>query len=604
MRPSILNHHSDASYRPAVDGMRAMAVMAVFLYHLNPAWLPGGFVGVDVFFVISGYVITLSILRDYSAKRFSLWVFYQRRIARIFPHALLVTLACLLVSPFIYSPEELGAVGSAAIAAAFAVANLKYAVQGSYFEFPSDIQPLLHFWSLGIEEQFYFFWPMILIGLKKRRASSSRGFMPIIVFLLISFLICLVLTYVKSAWAFYLTPARAWELLCGCLLAMLHRHSDFKTNSWVPMCQVLGITMVMCSFIFVGEHVFPGVLALFPVLGTMLMLGFDRAPFGWVERFLSRPCFIWIGKLSFALYLWHWPVFCLIDYHFLALGTFERMFLKTVVSMAFSLLGFYLVERPMRSYLGQKRTTFSAYAFFVIGVSVLLIIGLSVRLNQFTNINVSLADVKHGGYRLDPADPSGKIVLMGDSHAGMYGKTLVEIAEQLDLQCHIISVHSTNPLPGSALWEEYIQYLKKARPDIVLYVVSWGAKVERGQLDQLQKGIDTVLNHAGHVILLTSPPRLPVTSPRKEVRASGNATFVEDAQEGMRRRVANRLIYELRSERVRVIETETYFLIQDEFIPFMDEHGRQLFYDRGHLSYYGTSMLKESLSEAIQDLLK
>src|SRR6202158_5809525 len=172
-------------------------------------WLPGGFVGVDVFFVISGFLITSILLREYERNSFSLWKFYQRRIARLFPAFFTVALATLLVASFIYSAQDLASCGAHLVSATSSVANLKYMWQGNYFTISPDAQPFLHYWSLSVEEQFYMFFPCILLVLYLRANSYKTVILTILCGA--SLVMCVSLTYQKPQWAFYLLPTRAWE---------------------------------------------------------------------------------------------------------------------------------------------------------------------------------------------------------------------------------------------------------------------------------------------------------------------------------------------------------------------------------------------------------
>ncbi len=208
-----------AEYRPEIDGLRAIAVLAVMLFHLNRRWLPGGFFGVDVFFVISGYLITSVILRDCHGGRFKFGRFYQRRIARLLPAFLAVALATVGGAALIYSPQDLATTGATLSAAAASVANLKFLLQGNYFALSPDSQPFLHCWSLSVEEQFYLLFPAAFLLLYRQ---SSRYRTQILAAFFGASLLCYVaLTRGRPEWAFYLLPARAWELLAGAILAMV-----------------------------------------------------------------------------------------------------------------------------------------------------------------------------------------------------------------------------------------------------------------------------------------------------------------------------------------------------------------------------------------------
>ncbi len=595
-------NNKDNQYRPSIDGMRGIAVLGVFVYHLNPSWLPGGFVGVDIFFVISGYVITLMILRDIVERRFYLITFFQRRIARIFPHSFVVTLVCLSYSCFVFSPEELGAIGTASMAVVLGVANVKFAFQGDYFDFWPDIQPLLHCWSLGVEEQFYLLWPILLVGLHNRQFTSVKCLFILFALLLSSLLMCIVLTTVNNELAFYLIPTRAWELLSGCILAIISVKRTNKINPLNSLFQIVGLLIIIFSFYFIREKDFPGIQAFAPVLGAILLVGIDRQQIGSLEKLLSKKEFVWVGRLSYSIYLWHWPVFCLLDYQFLTIGPNERTLFKILVSLGFAIGGFYFIEKPLRNYLGQRGHQLRVFGLFFTGVVILLVFGFVVGLQNYSNVNILISDVANGGRCIYQEKPSGKMVLIGDSNAGMYGKSFVEIANQLNFQGHILSVHSTDPMPGSKLWEEYIKFLEHARPDIVIFVASWGSKLTTQHRLDFQHNLEKIHRYARQVVIITKPPNLPLSSPRAEIRKTGSITFLEKEIEKEKRRSANRYLITLESDWVTVLKTDDYFLNPDGSIRFLDNQGQQLFYDRTHLSYYGASLLKSDLVKIIQDL--
>ena len=235
-------------YRPELDGLRAIAVMAVLLFHLDATWLPGGFAGVDVFFVLSGYLVTSILLRDHDAGRLQLRTFYQRRIARIFPAFLTMALVTLLAARFCYSSWDYASAGAAFSAALLSIANFHLLGQGNYFQLSTDAQPLLHTWSLSVEEQFYLIFPFLFALLLK---TPPRGRLLLTwVVVLLSFATGLFLTATKPIHAFYLLPSRAWEMLAGSLLA-LHaapRRPVKTAPSHLPALG--GLAAILASFLF------------------------------------------------------------------------------------------------------------------------------------------------------------------------------------------------------------------------------------------------------------------------------------------------------------------------------------------------------------------
>jgi len=332
-----------AQYRPDVDGLRAIAVMLVLNYHGFVQAMPGGFVGVDVFFVISGFLITGIIARDLEQQRFSLATFYVRRIRRIFPALVVVLCAVLLLGWLWMLPAAFAQLGSDTFASAAFLANIALLLQSGYFDVESSKKPLLHLWSLGIEEQFYLVWPPILMLAVRMRLSivtvaASLG--------IASFVLNVALIGSNPVATFYLPFTRAFELLLGAVLACRWNavsQSEAASNwrAW------LGIALIAAAAVFLDSHsAFPGWWALLPVVGTALLIS---APSSWLcRRVLSNPALVWIGLISYPLYLWHWPLLVFFaNIKFAPLTLIEReLILLATVPLAWATYRF--VEMPIR----------------------------------------------------------------------------------------------------------------------------------------------------------------------------------------------------------------------------------------------------------------
>lgn len=312
MRPSNLQ-----DYRPDIDGLRALAIVSVVIFHAFPAEFAGGFIGVDVFFVISGFLITRILLKHCQAGTFTFTDFYARRIRRIFPALIVVLAACLVMGWFALLAHEYRQLGKHVAAAAGFVSNLALLGEAGYFDNASETKPLLHLWSLGIEEQFYLLWP-VLIWWVWKKGLNQLAVMGLVVVVSFAWNIWLVKT--DQAAAFYLPQTRVWELAVGGLLACveLHRKPRFlhgRSNPWnesVPHgLSLLGAGLLLYGFVTIDKaDAFPGWQAWIPVLGVALVL---RAGGGaWLNRtVLARPAMVWVGLISFPLYLWHWPLLSL-----------------------------------------------------------------------------------------------------------------------------------------------------------------------------------------------------------------------------------------------------------------------------------------------------
>ncbi len=343
------------TYRPEIDGLRAVAVLAVLLFHAT-GLLPGGFAGVDVFFVISGYVITSMLAAELDAGRFSLVRFYERRVRRLFPALAVTILVTAAASAMILLPLDLKAMGKSAVAAALMVSNVLFWDEAGYFDAAAQTKPLLHTWSLAIEEQFYLVYPLLLAALWK--LGRRR--------LLWTLALLFGLSLAAAAWtapdqpltAFYLAPFRLWELMLGGLIA-LRPVRRLEGDVFAG----LGVAMIATSFfIFNAESDFPGWPALLPTVGTALVLNGARAGMVVARALAVRPA-VFVGKISYSLYLVHWPLIVLLEYrHDARLGLMGGLAVIGV-SLVLAWLSWRFVEQPFRQHApGRPLRVFSRAA--------------------------------------------------------------------------------------------------------------------------------------------------------------------------------------------------------------------------------------------------
>src|SRR5258707_5569718 len=292
-----------AKYRPDVDGLRAVAVMLVLNFHAFPDATPGGFIGVDVFFVISGFLITGLITRELELGRFSLIEFYNRRIRRIFPALIVVLCATLALGWFWMLPQAFAQLGSDSFASAAFLANIALLLQSGYFDIESAKKPLLHLWSLGIEEQFYLFWPLLLILVARLRLSMLAA---VAVVGVASFVLNVALIGSNPVATFYLPFTRAWELLAGAALACSWNQISQSGTASNLRASVGVLLIATAAAVLDTKSAFPGWWAVLPVAGSALLLS---APAAWFcQGLLASPAMVWVGLISYPLYLWHWPL--------------------------------------------------------------------------------------------------------------------------------------------------------------------------------------------------------------------------------------------------------------------------------------------------------
>lgn len=303
MRPA----HS-ALYRADIDGLRAVAILAVLAYHASSSLLPGGFIGVDIFFVISGYLITGILLRDLESGTYSIGQFYRRRVRRIFPALIAVLAFCWTLGWFALLPDEFKELGKHIGAASVFISNFVLWKESGYFDSAAELKPLLHLWSLGVEEQFYIVWPLMMWAAWK----WQRHVLALIAVLFIGSLAAnLLITGKHAVFSFYLPVTRFWELMAGGLLAYSERYYASKSAFSATMRHALSVLavglIVFACVCFTKLDVFPGWRALFPVLAATLLIA--AGPTAWVNRYaLASKPMVAIGLISYPLYLWHWPL--------------------------------------------------------------------------------------------------------------------------------------------------------------------------------------------------------------------------------------------------------------------------------------------------------
>ena len=347
------------SYRPEIDGLRTVAVVAVIVYHAEFEFagrsvLPGGFFGVDVFFVISGFLITSLITAElHTTGRFSLLNFYERRIRRLLPALLLVMLCSCIAAWYVLLPRPLVDFSRSLVASLFFLSNFYWDMSlQQYGAESAQYKPLLHTWSLAVEEQYYLVFPMLLLLVNRWRHSQLQYFF--IGGILLSLLFALWFSTVDPNTSFYMLPSRFWELLAGGLLAsgVLQQAQKLQPTVMSRTLSALGIFLVLLSFVIAtkDEHA-PGLLTLLPVVGTALVIRYADAR-DWLTRVLSSRLFIAIGLLSYSLYLWHFPIFAFARNLSAHLSDSQKL-LCIALTFALSVLGYFLVEKPCRNRAGM-----------------------------------------------------------------------------------------------------------------------------------------------------------------------------------------------------------------------------------------------------------
>jgi len=479
------------SYIKGIDGLRAAAVLAVLFFHLHPAMLPGGFSGVDIFFVISGYVVSASLLR-HADSHFIQFAssFYARRILRIFPALIVCLLVSSLATSLFIPASWLSQANSAtALAALFGLGNFALIFfNDGYFSPRTDFNPFTHTWSLGVEEQFYLIFPAIFflwMKYSRRTALISAAARYLLAsLLLISFLYAAYATSKTPDLAFYLLPARFWELAAGAFLLQLHSQDRMMPRSCLGanLHFAAGVLLVAAGFVLSDKKAFPFPWAVLPVCGTVslisgLMHKTEAKPL--VQQLLESSPFVYIGKISYSLYLWHWPVYALLRWTS-GLHTMEEYCLAITFSFLLAVCSYHCIENPFRTakFLADHpsrqiiRAGLSAItaAFILIGAVFFFqpMISLSVTKDRKTWYPYPWPEKKTDARKIFAGR---KIFAIGDSHAGAYATMLqklsdehgAEIINMSEAGCGIANLIKSKIDKGKRCAEVFDSYLDEIR---------------------------------------------------------------------------------------------------------------------------------------------
>lgn len=357
-------HHSNGiAYRADIDGLRAVAIVPVVLYHGGIAPFTGGYVGVDVFFVISGYLITSFILDRINRGKFSLANFYLRRIRRIFPALFTMMAFCAAAGWFLLTPHDYRRLGESIFATVFFASNILFWLQSGYFAAPLEARPLLHTWSLGVEEQFYLAYPILLVLLC--RLFPRRLVATTLALTVLSFGLGVVTVETHPNLAFFLSPARIWELFVGALLAM-GAIDPPRNAKHGEAAAILGAALIGCAvFGFSRDTTFPGFAALIPTIGAGAVIWAGSRGSGTVTRLLSHPAPVLIGKISYSLYLWHFPLLAFAAYVLVGGASLAVRLALIALSVVLAFASWIYVEQPVRRgqwIFGNTKTVFGAAA--------------------------------------------------------------------------------------------------------------------------------------------------------------------------------------------------------------------------------------------------
>jgi len=490
---------NNLKYRPEIDGLRALAVVPVILFHAGLEVFRGGFVGVDIFFVISGYLITKILIEEIENKRFSIVNFYERRARRILPALFFVMLVCIPFAWMWMLPSQLKDFSQSLVAVSLFVSNILFWRETGYFAAASEEKPLLHTWSLAVEEQYYVLFPVFLI--LAWRFGKNRVFWMIVVMAAISLLLSEWGWRYSATANFFLAPTRVWELFAGSIAAFIvHKHGIQNSN----ILSVIGLTAIIFSIFFYDETTpFPSVYALVPVLGVVLLVLYAGKE-TLAAKLLSTKGFVGIGLISYSAYLWHQPLFA-----FARIRSMENP--ATLFMLALSLLSILLayfswsyIEKPFRQRKRIKKrgvVVFSAVAlfgFFLFGYNVHINEGYKERFNISNSVYTSLSRSERErecyGYTqqsnwfcsIGLVSSQKNIFVYGDSHALSFLPAIDNALSQINKGGIFTHVSGCTPLLGihalrndqrnsncNEFNRRVFNYIKENPVDTLILVARW-----------------------------------------------------------------------------------------------------------------------------------
>jgi peptidoglycan/LPS O-acetylase OafA/YrhL len=614
-------------YRPDIDGLRAVAVLAVLGYHLKVSAFRGGFVGVDVFFVISGYLISAIILKDINSGKFSIATFYERRVRRILPALIGTLFGASLLAYLFFLPGELMDYAKSLLAALFSASNFYFWKHSGYFSAPVETKPLIHTWSLAVEEQFYLFLPIFLALAHRYFPRKLR--VSVIVIALVSFVISAVGAFLYPTATFYLAHTRAWELLLGVLIS-LEVFPEISRPVFRNLATFAGIVLICFAvFGFSSATPFPGIAALAPCIGAAMIIVAGESGKTVVGRALSLKPVAFIGLISYSLYLWHWPIIVFegMDSSLLS-GVSIRMTKIIIITLSFAIatLSWKFIESPFRGKTSMPRVTLfkfsgaAAAAVAALGIIAILGNGFPSRYPSKAIQVASYLDYDSAKYFRDGScfissgfkysdfdfskclqeDPGKKnYLLFGDSHAAhlWYGlSTSLDDVNLLQATASGCKPTLDQPMLTAATCKQlmtyiYAEFLPNHHVDRLLIAARW----QDGDVAPLSRSIDWLKARGIQVVLFgpmvqydTALPRLLAFSIR------GNDMAIPDEH-----RVNQRALEDAMSELAEQKGVEYISLYRDlcgpETCAEFARNGVPLQFDYGHLTKEGSLLVAQKV---------
>ncbi|HTT05002.1 MAG TPA: acyltransferase family protein [Steroidobacteraceae bacterium] len=636
---------ASADYRADIDGLRAVAVLSVLFYHAFPGHFPGGFVGVDIFFVISGFLISGILFKDLERDRFGFLDFYARRIRRLFPALILVCMACLIFGWISLLPNEFRQLGKHVLGGSAFSANIVLALESGYFDTDAASKPLRHLWSLGVEEQYYLIWPGLLFLCRHSRRSTVALIAALGVS---SFAFNLYFTNADQAMAYYLPLTRFWELMVGSGLAYLVRHRGVSAGilgRWNSLEQqpkfaakvagakaLLGTAAIAMALLLINEHrAFPGWWAALVCAGAALIIWAGSET--WINRRIlaSRPL-VWIGLISYPLYLWHWPLLSFGNI-MSGLGGYPSTGYRVVAlaaSVALAYLTYRFLELPIRhgKTSVQRRSNTQELVYIMAAVAFVgaladlrFIQPVSAAQPQIAKITAAMNDWQPVEDATIPGNVKGTVLFLGDSHMEQYWPRIQQVARQSPFRKTIVfhTPEGCTPIPGldrranpcAQLVADGFALAAESRVDTVVIASKWYnlsyykdyyrsgdsdagsidplAQKNRWVFDQFSAAIRRLRQRGKRVVVLLSSPIGDAFNPSQMVDRSGLVPHARKASavpradlENMLAAVDGRIRAAAESAGAEILDPKDWYCDRS-ICPVLDSTGEPISRDGSHL---------------------
>lgn len=645
------------NYRPEIDGLRTVAVLAVIIFHLDSNLLIGGFYGVDVFFVISGYLITGILTKSIENGNFKMSDFWIRRVKRIIPLLLVVIITISLTLPFLIFKPKVIRIFEDIIPAIFSYFNFHaYFNFGDYWGQTADKSFFLHTWSLSVEEQFYLFYPLVLIVIHK---YFKKFLTPLILITIISLGLFIYVVNIKTQLVFYMLPFRIWELSIGGIITCLPKNvTNYK--KYIKLIPIIGLILILISYFFATTSL--GYIAILPIFGSFLIIYFSNGK-DILGKILSSDIFVHIGKLSYSLYLWHWPIIVLyknLEYKFLDINRFYIYLLLIVIIYLLSYLSFKLIESKARNYKNTpklvlagigicialitfyKSSYFSIYYPSFYSQQTIYSLYYDVTPTQeiittdnprfYNEIVSKRLDENKDAYKKQGIvqiinNKNPQVLILGDSHGGMWAKTLQEACEELQVSNSIYTTNGSRPFFNLKNLENQIgssTFTKQERIDfsksIVKNIDIWKVKLiimscrwenltpkDKVNFEYMieyfkKRNINfLVINQPPHISIMGDNNASQFISYLKISPVKGYNTILLNQDEIIK---SNSYLTQIVNKNDNMVEFDVFNRLYKNDKAKITYNKDVLYFDDDHLSSKGTELFKLDLKNHIKECLK